>query len=69
MKKSHQMKLARVTRQETRIAYDLDNDVAVLGANPAGLTNRQLRRLAIRAQRRENKQYSKLHDQKVRGEK
>ena len=69
MKKSHLMKLARVTRQETRIAYDLDNDVPMLGANPAGLTNRQLRRLAIRAQRRENKQYSKLHDQKVRGAK
>ena len=69
MKKSHQMKLARVTRQETRIAYDLDNDVAILGANPAGLTNRQLRRLAIRAQRRENKQCTQWHDQKVRGAK
>jgi len=69
MKKSHLMKLARVTRQETRIAYDLDNGVPMLGGNPAGLTNRQLRRLAIRAQRRENKQYSKLHDQKVRGAK
>lgn len=69
MKKRHQMKLARVTGQITRIAYDLDNDVAVLGANPAGFANRQLRRLAIRAQRRENKQYSKWHDQKVRGAK
>lgn len=69
MKKRQQMKLARVTGQQTHIAYDLNNDVAVLGANPAGLTNRQLRRLAIRAQRRENKQYSKWHDQKVRGAK